>query len=88
MASIHEGKHHRIYKVDTNAGKSFVLRIPYALDDENTLAYRLKSEVATMDFAALKLGLKVPKVYSFGVNALNPVRQPSFWKSTSKVSCS
>ncbi|KAL2710916.1 Altered inheritance of mitochondria protein 9, mitochondrial [Kluyveromyces marxianus] len=76
MASIHEGKHHRIYKIDTNAGKSFVLRIPYALDDENTLAYRLKSEVATMDFAALKLGLKVPKVYSFGVNALNPVRQP------------
>ncbi|QEU60006.1 Aim9 [Kluyveromyces lactis] len=76
MASIHEGKHHRIYKIDTNAEKSFVLRIPYALDDENTLAYRLKSEVATMDFADLKLGLKVPKVYSFGVNALNPVRQP------------
>ncbi|CDO93064.1 unnamed protein product [Kluyveromyces dobzhanskii CBS 2104] len=76
MASIHEGKHHRIYKIDTNADKSFVLRIPYALDDEITLASRLKSEVATMDFADLKLGLKVPKVYSFGVNTFNPVRQP------------
>lgn len=76
MASIHEGKHHRIYKVDTNAEKSFILRIPYSLDDENTIAYRLKSEVATMDFADLKLGLKVPKVYCFGVNTLNPIRQP------------
>lgn len=76
MASFHEGKHHRIYKVDTNAGKSFVLRIPYALDDENTIAFRLNSEVATMDFADLKLGLKVPKIYCYGVNALNPIRQP------------
>ncbi|SCU82467.1 LANO_0B06348g1_1 [Lachancea nothofagi CBS 11611] len=76
MASIHEGKHHRIYKVDTNAGKSFVLRIPYATNSEATISYRLKSEVATMDFADLKLGLKVPKVYCFGANALNPIRQP------------
>lgn len=76
MASIHEGKHHRIYKVDTNLGKSFVLRIPYSLDDENTIGYRLKSEVATMDFAELKLGIKVPKVFCYGINALNPIRQP------------
>ncbi|AGO11230.1 AaceriACL031Cp [[Ashbya] aceris (nom. inval.)] len=76
MASFHEGKHHRIYKIDTNAGKSFVLRIPYAIDEENTLAYRVKSEVATMDFADLKLGMNVPKVFCFGVNALNPIRQP------------
>lgn len=76
MASIHEGKHHRIYKVETNLDKAFVLRIPYALDNENTIAYRLKSEVATLDFADLKLGMKVPKVFCYGVNALNPVRQP------------
>lgn len=76
MASIHEGKHHRIYKVDTNLDKAFVLRIPYALDNEKTVAYRLKSEVATLDFADLKLGLKVPKVFCYGANALNPVRQP------------
>ncbi|SCU79927.1 LAFA_0B06524g1_1 [Lachancea sp. 'fantastica'] len=76
MASIHEGKHHRIYKVDTNANKSFVLRIPYPIDGEYAISQRLKSEVATIDFAQLKLGLKVPKVYSYGVNALNPVRQP------------
>ncbi|CAR21233.1 Aim9p [Lachancea thermotolerans CBS 6340] len=76
MASIHEGKHHRIYKVDTNADKSFILRIPYATNSEAAISYRLKSEVATMDFADLKLGLKVPKVYCFGANALNPIRQP------------
>lgn len=76
MASIHEGKHHRIYKVETNLGKAFVLRIPYALDNENAIAFRLKSEVATLDFADLKLGIKVPKVFCYGVNALNPVRQP------------
>ena len=76
MASIHEGKHHRIYKIDTNLGKSFVLRIPYKLADENTIAHRLKSEVATMDFADLKLNIKVPKIYCYGVNGLNPIRQP------------
>ncbi|QLL32351.1 hypothetical protein HG536_0C05200 [Torulaspora globosa] len=76
MASIHEGKHHRIYKVETNLGKAFVLRIPYALDSENSIAFRLKSEVATLDFADLKLGIKVPKVFCYGINSLNPVRQP------------
>lgn len=76
MASIHEGKHHRIYKVDTNLGKSLVLRIPYSLDSEDIMAHRLKSEVATMDFADLKLGVKVPKIFCYGVNALNPIRQP------------
>ncbi|SCU95727.1 LAME_0F13212g1_1 [Lachancea meyersii CBS 8951] len=76
MASIHEGKHHRVYKVDTNAEKSFVLRIPYPMDSELSISQRLKSEVATMDFAQLKLGLKVPKIYCYGANALNPVRQP------------
>lgn len=76
MSSIHEGKHHRIYKVDTNLNKAFVLRIPYPLENENTLAYRIRSEVATMDFAGLKLGIKVPKIFCYGVNSLNPVRQP------------
>ncbi|SCV99870.1 LAFE_0B04324g1_1 [Lachancea fermentati] len=76
MASIHEGKHHRIYKVDTNAGKSFVLRIPYALENEKTISYRINSEVATMDFVDLKLGLKVPKVFCYASEASNPIRQP------------
>lgn len=76
MASIHEGKHHRIYKLDTNLDKSFVLRVPYPLENGYVLEQRLKSEVATMDFAQLKLGIKVPKVFCYGVNALNPLRQP------------
>ena len=76
LSSIHEGKHHRIYKVDTNLNKAFILRIPYPLENENTLSYRIRSEVATMDFADLKLGIKVPKIFCYGVNSLNPVRQP------------
>ncbi|EHN02754.1 YER080W-like protein [Saccharomyces cerevisiae x Saccharomyces kudriavzevii VIN7] len=76
LSSIHEGKHHRIYKVDTNLNKAFILRIPYPLENENTLSYRIRSEVATMDFAGLKLGIKVPKIFCYGVNSLNPVRQP------------
>ncbi|AQZ14511.1 AIM9 (YER080W) [Zygosaccharomyces parabailii] len=76
MASIHEGKHHRIYKLDTNLDKSFVLRIPYGLENEHVLAQRLKSEVATMDFASLKLGLNIPKVFCYGANYSNPIRQP------------
>ncbi|EJS43976.1 fmp29p [Saccharomyces arboricola H-6] len=76
MTSIHEGKHHRIYKIDTNLNKAFVLRIPYPLENENTLSYRIRSEVATMDFAELKLGMKVPKIFCYGINSLNPVRQP------------
>lgn len=76
MSSIHEGKHHRIYKLDTNVNRSFVLRIPYALDNAYAIESRIKSEVATMDFVQLKLGVKVPKVYCYGVNALNPLKQP------------
>lgn len=56
--------------------KAFILRIPYPLENENTLSYRIRSEVATMDFADLKLGIKVPKIFCYGVNSLNPVRQP------------
>lgn len=76
MSSIHEGKHHRIYKIDTNLEKSFVLRIPYSIDNEVTLGQRLRSEVATIDFVDLKLGIKVPKIYCFSGSSLNPIRQP------------
>ncbi|CCE64926.1 hypothetical protein TPHA_0J01040 [Tetrapisispora phaffii CBS 4417] len=76
MASLHEGKHHRIYKISTNLDKSFILRIPYPLEKEHVIAERIKSEVATMDFVDLKLDINTPKVFSFGVNKLNPLRQP------------
>lgn len=76
MISIHEGKHHRIYKVETNAGSNFVLRVPYPLDTEYAISKRIQSEVATMDFADLKLGIKVPKIFAYGAEKSNPVGSP------------
>ncbi|AOA61548.1 hypothetical protein PP7435_CHR1-1290 [Komagataella phaffii CBS 7435] len=71
MASIHEGKHHRVYKLDTNTQKSFVLRLPYNLDGDFYNDVRVKSEAATLDFLRLKLGMKVPKVFAYGADAQN-----------------
>lgn len=79
IASIHEGKHHRIYKVQTNLSdeKSFVLRIPYALDDDKaTIAHRIRSEVATLDFLDLQLKLDVPRVICFAPDDGNPLGVP------------
>ncbi|CUM67853.1 uncharacterized protein PRCAT00005562001 [Priceomyces carsonii] len=76
IASIHEGKHHRIYKVTISSGKEFVLRIPYALASKESLSRKINSEVATMDFLSLKLGLKVPKVVAFSGSHQNSIQSP------------
>ncbi|CCD22469.1 Aim9p NDAI_0A03120 [Naumovozyma dairenensis CBS 421] len=76
LSSIHEGKHHRLYKIDTNLEKSFALRIPYPLDDATTMKMRIQSEVATMDFASSKLKINVPKIFSFAADSINPLGQP------------
>ncbi|CDR38425.1 CYFA0S02e01530g1_1 [Cyberlindnera fabianii] len=76
LVSIHEGKHNRIYKVETNAGKDFVLRIPYPIDTEYAITKRIQSEVATMDFADLKLKINVPKVYAYASDKSNPLNSP------------
>ncbi|SMN19917.1 similar to Saccharomyces cerevisiae YER080W AIM9 Putative protein of unknown function [Maudiozyma saulgeensis] len=77
ISSFHEGKHHRIYKIDTNLpGKSLVLRIPYNIEPSKTISNRIKSEVATMDFVATKCGIKTPTVYMYSDNSSNPVGAP------------
>ncbi|KAI5955711.1 AIM9 [Candida jiufengensis] len=76
IASIHEGKHHRIYKITLNTGKNLVLRIPYKLDSDNSISSKIKSEVATSDFLNLKLNLKVPKVLAYGTNKTNKLESP------------
>lgn len=76
IASIHEGKHHRIYKVTLSTGKELVLRIPYKIDSDAAIASKIKSEVATLDFLDLKLNLNVPKVISYGVDSKNDVGSP------------
>ncbi|ODV58214.1 Aim9p ASCRUDRAFT_39742 [Ascoidea rubescens DSM 1968] len=76
MSSHHEGKHHRIYKIDLNTGKSLILRIPYKIDSDFAISRKVDSEVATMDFARLKLGLNVPRVLSYSSHEINPLRTP------------
>lgn len=76
LSSLHEGKHHRIYKLDINTGKSFILRIPYPLDTEAAIRKRVQSEAATLDFIDLKTEIKVPKVFAYGADNANPLNIP------------
>ncbi|KAI3405341.2 AIM9 [Candida oxycetoniae] len=76
ISSIHEGKHHRIYKVSLANGKELVLRIPYKLDSDAAIASKIRSEVATMDFLDLKLNLNVPKVVAYGPTRNNEIGSP------------
>ncbi|EMG46637.1 hypothetical protein G210_3105 [Candida maltosa Xu316] len=76
ISSIHEGKHHRVYKVTLNTGKDLILRIPYKLDSDAAIASKIKSEVATLDFLNLKLKLNVPRVVAYGVDKYNEVGSP------------
>ncbi|GMM33345.1 Aim9 protein [Saccharomycopsis crataegensis] len=76
MSSIHEGKHNRVYKIELSNGKALVLRVPYKLLTEYATSRQIQSEAATLDFARYKLGVRVPKVLSYGMHSLNPVRTP------------
>ncbi|KAL6948000.1 hypothetical protein ACO0OE_002019 [Hanseniaspora uvarum] len=76
MESYHEGKHHHIYKITTTEDKDFILRIPYPRDSEHAIATRLRSEVATRDFADLVLKIKTPKVYAYSPTKLSPIKSP------------
>lgn len=76
IASIHEGKHHRVYKLTLANSKELVLRIPYKLESDFAIESKIKSEVATLDFLALKLGLSVPKVFAYGTTRSNTLRTP------------
>lgn len=76
IASIHEGKHHRVYKISMANGKDLALRIPYKLDSDFAIEQSIKSEVATLDFLDLKLGANVPKVVAYGPTKSNSLQIP------------
>lgn len=76
ISSIHEGKHHRVYKILLTSDKHLVLRLPYKLGSDVAILQKIKSEVATMDFLALKLGLNVPKVLAYGPDRSNVLEHP------------
>lgn len=74
IAPVHEGKHHKIYKVDLTDDRAFALRIPYALGHKQYREQRMKSEVATMDFLAKKHDVGMPKMVDWSADAAtNPV---------------
>ncbi|CAL9729636.1 hypothetical protein MOUN0_H03686 [Monosporozyma unispora] len=77
VSSIHEGKHHRVYKLTTNVeGKQLILRLPYLIDSNENITKRMQSEVATQDFLANKLKIDVPKIYAYGLDNNNPLGIP------------
>lgn len=76
IASIHEGKHHRIYKLVLKNEKALVLRIPYKLESDFAIESKIKSEVATIDFLKEKLGLSVPRVLAYGATRSNSLLSP------------
>lgn len=76
IASIHEGKRHRIYKLTLASGKSLVLRIPYKLQSDFAIEHKIKSEVATLDFLKEHVGVNVPRVLAYGPTRVNPVQAP------------
>lgn len=76
IASVHEGKHHRIYKISLANGKDLALRIPYKLSSDFAIEQNIKSEIATLDFLDLKLKLSVPKVVAYGVTKANALETP------------
>ncbi|GEQ69409.1 hypothetical protein JCM33374_g3081 [Metschnikowia sp. JCM 33374] len=76
IASIHEGKHHRVYRITMANGRNLVLRIPYKLESDFAIEKKIKSEVATLDFLSVKLNANVPKVVSYGCTRANPFQTP------------
>lgn len=82
IASLSEGKHHRLYLVHTTGVSTegadvtvpYVLRIPYpGLGSAEYISQRLKSEVATMDFVKKVLvqnaKFQVPEVVAWSADA-------------------
>ncbi|KAH3659992.1 hypothetical protein OGAPHI_007197 [Ogataea philodendri] len=77
ISSIHEGKHHRIYKLQLdNQESNLVLRIPYSLESPLYTERKIKSEAATMDFLTTKLELDVPRVLAYSGVADNVLGCP------------
>lgn len=76
ISSIHEGKHHRIYKVTLQNNKVLVLRIPYKLESDFAIENKINSEAATLDFLSVKLEAHVPRVVAFAPNHSNPLQTP------------
>ncbi|KAI0104819.1 kinase-like domain-containing protein [Nemania sp. FL0031] len=72
MIKLAEGGFNKVFRLVMENGKAVIARIP----NPNTGSPRwtTASEVATMDFALSILGLPVPKVLAWSIDADNPVQ--------------
>ncbi|KAK9449187.1 uncharacterized protein V1518DRAFT_417362 [Limtongia smithiae] len=76
ITSLAEGRHHRIFLAELDDNSQYVLRVPYPLDwSWEARRARMRSEVATMDFARRKWGMFVPEVVSWAPTADNPLER-------------
>jgi hypothetical protein len=77
VLSLHEGKHHRIYRIELeDSDKKLVLRLPYTLHSALFTKRRLESEVATMDFLNNALNMNTPRVLAYSGEHDNAVGHP------------
>lgn len=77
IVSLHEGKHHRIYRIEIEGvDKKMVLRLPYTLESQIFTKRKLESEVATMDFLSNALNLNIPKVLAYSGDFNNVIGHP------------
>lgn len=77
VLSLHEGKHHRIYRIQLEGlDKKLVLRLPYSLGSKVFTKRKIESEVATMDFLSNALNLNIPKVLAYSGEYDNQLGHP------------
>lgn len=77
IVSLHEGKHHRIYRIEIEGvEKKMILRLPYTLETQLFTKRKLESEVATMDFLSNALNLNTPKVLAYSGDYNNVIGHP------------
>ncbi|QOU22875.1 hypothetical protein BRETT_003062 [Brettanomyces bruxellensis] len=65
IVSIHEGKHHHVYKVILTNGKALALRLPYRTMPDFYTERCLQSEAATSYYLQERLGLCIPKLIAY-----------------------
>ncbi|KAJ2986726.1 hypothetical protein NUW58_g4892 [Xylaria curta] len=72
MVKLAEGGFNKVFRLTMDNGSTVVARIPNL--NTGSPRWTTASEVATMDFALSILGLPVPKVLAWNMDADNPVR--------------
>ncbi|RAK99646.1 aminoglycoside phosphotransferase family protein [Aspergillus ibericus CBS 121593] len=71
MIKFAEGGFNKVFLLRGNSGKEVIARIPTPIAGPSH--YTTASEVATMDFLRVILGIPIPKVLAYSTSSTNPV---------------